>query len=84
MGLGYRFCNVIRRENELIFWIVVSFFCMFLIHHFFNSLSFLLNVFRKQCIQMYNVYDFLTEVVSKVPDIGPSDVIADDKLGKRR
>ncbi|CAD6333412.1 unnamed protein product [Miscanthus lutarioriparius] len=45
---------------------------------------FLLNVFRKQCIQTYNVYDFLTEVVSKVPDIGPSDVIADDKLGKRR
>ncbi|AQK86911.1 nuclear factor Y subunit C11, partial [Zea mays] len=38
----------------------------------------------KQCIQTYNVYDFLREVVSKVPDIGPSDVIADDKLGKRR
>ena len=83
--MGYRLCYVIVwRENELIFWIVVSFFCMFLIHHFFYSLSFLLNVFRKQCIQTYNVYDFLTEVVSKVPDIGPSDVIADDKLGKRR
>jgi hypothetical protein len=59
-------------------------FCMLLVHHFFISLNFMLNAFRKQCIQTYNVYDFLREVVSKVPDIGPSDVIADDKLGKRR
>jgi len=41
-------------------------------------------VFRKQCIQTYNVYDFLRDVVSKVPDTGTSDAIADDKLGKRR
>ncbi|WVZ99047.1 hypothetical protein U9M48_044402 [Paspalum notatum var. saurae] len=38
----------------------------------------------KQCIQTYNVYDFLREVVSKVPDTVTADVIADDKLGKRR
>jgi len=38
----------------------------------------------KQCIQTYNVYDFLREVVSKVPDTGTSDAIVDDKLGKRR
>jgi len=38
----------------------------------------------KQCIQTYNVYDFLRDVVSKVPDTGTSDAIADDKLGKRR
>ena len=41
-------------------------------------------MFRKQCIQTYNVYDFLRDVVSKVPDTGTSDAIADDKLGKRR
>jgi Dr1-associated corepressor len=41
-------------------------------------------VLRKQCIETYNVYDFLREVVSNVPDMGSSDVIADDKLGKRR
>jgi hypothetical protein len=41
-------------------------------------------VFRKQCIQTYSVYDFLREVVRKVPDIGTSDAVADDKLGKRR
>jgi len=41
-------------------------------------------MFRKQCIQTYNVYDFLREVVSKVPDTGTSDAIVDDKLGKRR
>ncbi|PUZ65406.1 hypothetical protein GQ55_3G220500 [Panicum hallii var. hallii] len=38
----------------------------------------------KQCIQTYNVYDFLREVVSKVPDTSTSDAIVDDKLGKRR
>jgi Dr1-associated corepressor len=30
------------------------------------------------------VHDFLRQVVSEVPDIGASDVIADDKLGKGR
>jgi hypothetical protein len=43
----------------------------------------LLTMFRKQCIQAYNVYDFLSEVVSKVPDITSPDANADDKFGKR-
>lgn len=38
----------------------------------------------KQCIHSYNVYDFLRDVVSKVPDMGTSDAGVDDKLGKRR
>ncbi|KAI3735741.1 hypothetical protein L6452_15251 [Arctium lappa] len=29
---------------------------------------------RKHCVQSYNVFDFLREVVSKVPDYGHSDV----------
>ncbi|KAK3135207.1 hypothetical protein QOZ80_5BG0416090 [Eleusine coracana subsp. coracana] len=38
----------------------------------------------KQCIQNYNVYDFLREVVSKVPDISSPDANVDDKFGKRK
>uniref|UniRef100_A0ACD5T925 Uncharacterized protein n=1 Tax=Avena sativa TaxID=4498 RepID=A0ACD5T925_AVESA len=38
----------------------------------------------KQCVQGYEVYDFLKNVVSKVPDLGAPDASADDKLGKRR
>lgn len=27
-------------------------------------------IFRKQCVQSFNVFDFLREIVSKVPDYG--------------
>lgn len=40
--------------------------------------------YRKQCIHSYDVYDFLKNVASKVPDLGAPDSSADDKLGKRR
>ncbi|KAL2230563.1 UNVERIFIED_CONTAM: Dr1-associated corepressor, partial [Sesamum indicum] len=36
----------------------------------------------KQCVHSYNVFDFLREVVSKVPDYGNSDAAAD--TSKRR
>ncbi|KAL1204778.1 Nuclear transcription factor Y subunit C-3 [Cardamine amara subsp. amara] len=45
----------------------------------------------KHCVERYNVFDFLREVVSKVPDYGPSqgqghgDVTMDDRsISKRR
>lgn len=37
---------------------------------------------RKKCVHSYNVFDFLKEVVSKVPDYGQSDTAAD--TSKRR
>uniref|UniRef100_A0A3Q7F6H9 Transcription factor CBF/NF-Y/archaeal histone domain-containing protein n=1 Tax=Solanum lycopersicum TaxID=4081 RepID=A0A3Q7F6H9_SOLLC len=37
---------------------------------------------RKHCVQSYNVFDFLREVVSKVPDYGHSD--AAGEMPKRR
>mgnify|MGYP006268026357 FL=1 len=40
--------------------------------------------YRKQCIHSYDVYDFLKNVASKVPDLGAPDSSVDDKLGKRR
>ncbi|KAA8519281.1 hypothetical protein F0562_013537 [Nyssa sinensis] len=39
----------------------------------------------KHCVQSYNVFDFLREVVSKVPDYGHSDASTDDRtMSKRR
>ena len=38
---------------------------------------------RKHCVQSYNVFDFLREVVSKVPDYGHSDAASAD-MSKRR
>ena len=50
-------------------------------------------VYRKHCVERYNVFDFLREVVSKVPDYGQAqgqghgtgDVAMDDRtISKRR
>ncbi|KAI3719646.1 hypothetical protein L6452_20548 [Arctium lappa] len=38
----------------------------------------------KHCVQSYNVFDFLREVVSKVPDYGHSDVGLDDRTMIKR
>ena len=47
-------------------------------------ISFTIMIYRKQCVHNYDVYDFLKNVVNKVPDLGSPDASADDKLGKRR
>ncbi|KAL0437145.1 UNVERIFIED_CONTAM: Dr1-associated corepressor [Sesamum radiatum] len=38
----------------------------------------------KQCVQSFNVFDFLRETVSKVPDLGGSDAVEDRSATKRR
>ncbi|KAI3996921.1 hypothetical protein MKX01_021197 [Papaver californicum] len=38
----------------------------------------------KQCVQSFNVFDFLKEIVSKVPDFGGSDAGGKDRANKRR
>ncbi|XP_020254635.1 DNA polymerase epsilon subunit C-like isoform X2 [Asparagus officinalis] len=38
----------------------------------------------KQCVHSFNVFDFLKDIVSKVPDLGGSDAGGDDKSSKRR
>ncbi|KAL0550868.1 hypothetical protein IC582_009933 [Cucumis melo] len=38
----------------------------------------------KQCIQTFNVFDFLRDVVGKVPDSGGSDAAEDRHISKRR
>ncbi|KAJ0021529.1 hypothetical protein Pint_31529 [Pistacia integerrima] len=39
----------------------------------------------KQCVETFNVFDFLREIVSKVPDLGGSDTAGDDRsVAKRR
>eukprot|EP01018_Ginkgo_biloba_P040512 Gb_33139 [translate_table: standard] len=39
----------------------------------------------KQCVHRYNVFDFLREIVNKVPDMGGSDATTgDDRNGGRR
>lgn len=47
--------------------------------------------YRKNCVERYNVFDFLREVVSKVPDYGHghgqanADVTMEDRsISKRR
>ncbi|CAI9289005.1 unnamed protein product [Lactuca saligna] len=37
--------------------------------------------FRKNCVQSYNVFDFLREVVSKVPNYGHSDAVVGGTVG---
>ncbi|XP_010031686.2 dr1-associated corepressor [Eucalyptus grandis] len=38
----------------------------------------------KQCVQTFNVFDFLSEIVSKVPDLGGSDAAGDDRSAAKR
>ncbi|KAK4441387.1 Dr1-associated corepressor [Sesamum alatum] len=38
----------------------------------------------KQCVQSFNVFDFLRDTVSKVPDLGGSDVVAEDRSATKR
>nr|GFA00461.1 NF-Y protein [Tanacetum cinerariifolium] len=38
----------------------------------------------KHCVQSYNVFDFLREVVSKVPDYGLSEAGGDDRVVTKR
>jgi len=40
---------------------------------------------RKQCVHRYNVFDFLREIVNKVPDMGGSDAATgEERNGGRR
>ena len=42
-------------------------------------------IYRKQCVQTFNVFDFLREIVSKVPDLGGPDAAGDERgVSKRR
>ncbi|RWR83408.1 dr1-associated corepressor-like protein [Cinnamomum micranthum f. kanehirae] len=38
----------------------------------------------KQCVRSFNVFDFLREIVSKVPDMGGSDAAGEDRSITRR
>ncbi|XP_011090215.1 dr1-associated corepressor-like isoform X1 [Sesamum indicum] len=38
----------------------------------------------KQCVQSFNVFDFLRETVSKVPDLGGSDAVVEDRSATKR
>ncbi|KAK1280768.1 hypothetical protein QJS04_geneDACA020702 [Acorus gramineus] len=38
----------------------------------------------KQCIRSFSVFDFLTDVVSKVPDLGGSEAHGDERVISRR
>lgn len=39
---------------------------------------------RKQCVQTFNVFDFLKDIVSKVPDLGGSVATGDDQTVTKR
>lgn len=40
---------------------------------------------RKQCVQTFNVFDFLKDIVGKVPDLGGAVATGDDQtITKRR
>jgi len=42
-------------------------------------------MYRKQCVQAFNVFDFLKDIVSKVPDLGVSEAAGEDRsVAKRR
>lgn len=42
-------------------------------------------MYRKQCVQAFNVFDFLKDIVSKVPDLGGSEAAGEDRsVTKRR
>jgi hypothetical protein len=46
---------------------------------------FIFLIFRKQCVKRYSSFDFLTEVVNKVPDLGGADSCGDERgLPRRR
>lgn len=38
----------------------------------------------KQCVQTFNVFDFLKDIVSRVPDLGGSDTSIDDRTASKR
>jgi histone H3/H4 len=38
----------------------------------------------KQCVQRFNVFDFLQEIVNKVPDMRSSDALGEGRNGNRR
>jgi hypothetical protein len=39
---------------------------------------------RKQCVQTFSVFDFLNDIVSKVPDLGGSIATGDDQTVPKR
>lgn len=51
-----------------------------------NSIFYLLKkISRKQCVKTYSSFDFLTEVVNKVPDLGGAESCGDERgLPRRR
>jgi len=49
-----------------------------------GQVSSILCLCRKQCVQTFNVFDFLKDIVSKVPDLGGSVANGDDHTVKRR
>ncbi|XLS99911.1 hypothetical protein HN51_049263 [Arachis hypogaea] len=41
--------------------------------------------FRKHCVQTFNVFDFLKDILNKVPDLGGSGATGDDRsIPKKR
>ncbi|KAK7281556.1 hypothetical protein RIF29_09656 [Crotalaria pallida] len=42
------------------------------------------SLYRKQCVQTCNVFDFLKDIVSKVPDLGGSAASGDDHAVTKR
>lgn len=65
-----------------IFVLSMCFFVLFLITNRLNHLCFCLC--RKQCVQTFNDFDFLKDIVSKVPDLGGHVASGDDRIVCKR
>ncbi|THU71327.1 hypothetical protein C4D60_Mb04t00240 [Musa balbisiana] len=49
-----------------------------------DHFAFVFLAYRKQCVHKFTVFDFLKDLVSKVPDVGGSYADPDDKATKKR
>lgn len=50
-----------------------------------NGLYVSYEMLRKQCVKRYSSFDFLTEIVNKVPDLGGGESCGDERgLPRRR
>lgn len=51
---------------------------------FYNNFVFSCELSRKQCVRSYSAFDFLTDVVNKVPNLGGTESGGDEKGVARR
>lgn len=53
-------------------------------HHKSTSYNFTSFTCRKQCVQSFNVFDFLRDTVRKVPDLGGAEAANEDRTAAKR